>query len=385
MHWRDAQRENITTVEELGKIIPLSQMEYFGLKQIHRKYPVNIPRYYLSLIDPHNENDPIRKMIIPNIEEAEGRGYFDTSGELDNTKITGVQHKYRQTALLLLTNYCFANCRFCFRKRFVGIKDDEVLRDVRAGVAYVKEHPEITNLLLSGGDALSLSNRLISKILRECDSIPHLKYIRIGTRAPVVFPQRVLSDDGLVRILKRHTNPNRRLIIQTHYNHPKEITEEATACIATLIKNGIMTHNQTVLLKGVNDDPHILSDLKSSLISIGVHPYYLFQCRPVLGSLHMQVPIVKGYTIVEEAKSYLSGPAKMFKYIMSHRSGKIEIVGLDDERVYLKYHQAKNPKKVGKFFSLQRVDYACWFDELLHHQEVHQEASGGAENRFPPQ
>lgn len=376
MRWRDSQRENITSVEELGEILPLSQKEYFALKRVHRSYPINITRYYLSLIDPHDEDDPIRKMVIPYIEEVAGRGYIDTSGELDNTKVTGLQHKYRQTALLLLTNYCFANCRFCFRKRFVGVNDDEILRDAKDALRYVGEHPEITNLLLSGGDALSLNNRVISRILSGCDSIPHLKYIRIGTRVPVVFPERVLTDDGLVRILKRHSKTERRIIIQTHFNHPREITEESTRCVDTLLENGMIVHNQMVLLKGVNDDPDVLSSLKRKLMSIGVHPYYLFQCRPVVGTLHLQVPIVRGYKIVEAAKSSLSGPAKMFKYIMSHRTGKIEILGLDDERIFFKYHQAKNRKKFGRFFSLPRVDYACWLDELIHPHEISQEASG---------
>lgn len=376
MHWKEAQKGNITSVEELGKVLSLSRREYFALKRIHRNYPINITRYYLSLIDPHDSEDPIRKMIIPCTEEVAGRGYIDTSGELDNTRVTGLQHKYGHTALLLLTNYCFANCRFCFRKRFVGKKDNEIMQDVRVAIEYVKNRPEITNLLLSGGDALSLSNRLISKILAGTDSIQHLKYVRIGTRAPVVFPERVLTDGGLVNILKRHTNPERRLVIQTHYNHPRELTEESIACLSAFLNNGILVHNQTVLLKGVNDDPSVLAALKSRLISIGVHPYYVFQCRPVFGTLHMQVPIVKGYRIIEEAKSSLSGPAKMFKYVMSHRTGKIEILGVDEEKIYFKYHQAKNKKKMGRFFSLQRIDYACWFDELVHPHEKPLEVSG---------
>lgn len=376
MHWRDAQRENITSVEELREILPLSQKEYFTLKSTHRNYPINVTRYYLSLIDPHDKDDPIRKMVIPSIEELAGRGYVDTSGELDNTKVTGLQHKYRQTALLLLTNYCFANCRFCFRKRFVGVRDDEILRDAKNDLSYVRERPEITNLLLSGGDALSLSNRVISRILSECDSIPHLKYIRLGTRVPVVFPERVLTDPGLLKILKRHSRPKRKLIIQTHFNHPREITKESSRCVEKLLKNGLLVHNQTVLLKGVNDDSEVITDLKRKLISIGAHPYYLFQCRPVRGTLHLQVPIVRGYKIVETAKASLSGPAKMFRYIMSHRTGKIEIVGLDEERVFFKYHQAKNRKKFGRFFSLPRVDYACWLDEFIHPHGIQQEASG---------
>ncbi len=365
-NWKDSLRENITSVDQLRDVMPLSKKEISALERIHRTHPLNITRYYLSLINTDDPRDPIRRMVIPSIEEFAGRGYIDTSGEFDNTKVRGLQHKYRQTALLMLTSYCYAYCRFCFRKRFVGLKDDEILKDVREAVGYIKTHPEITNVLLSGGDALSLSNRLLGKIFRELEGIQHLKYVRIGTRVPVVFPERVLTDRGLVRLLKRHTTPEKRLIIQTHFNHPRELTKEAIECVDTLLGAGLLIHNQTVLLRGVNDDPDTLAELMSGLIKIGVHPYYVFQCRPVVGILHMQVPIARGYRIVERAKSRLSGPAKMFKYIMSHRTGKIEIVGLDDDYIYFKYHQAKDHRKVGKFFSLVRDDTAAWLDELVH-------------------
>ncbi|RMG59225.1 MAG: KamA family radical SAM protein [Deltaproteobacteria bacterium] len=364
--WQELHRQNITSIDELRKHIPLTRKEISALERIHRTHPLNVTRYYLSLINPEDPKDPIRKMVIPSIEEFAGRGYIDTSGEFDNTKARGLQHKYRETALFILTSYCFAYCRFCFRKRFVGVSDAEILKDVREAISYVREHPEITNVLLSGGDALSLSNRLLSRILRDLDEIPHLKYVRIGTRVPVVFPQRITEDRGILRILKRHSRPDRRLIIQTHFNHPRELTEESLACVDALLKAGLLIHNQTVLLRGVNDDPETLSELMRKLIKVGVHPYYVFQCRPVVGILHMQVPISKGITIVEKAKSRLSGPAKMFRYIMSHRTGKIEIVGQDSERIYFKYHQAKDPRRAGKFFSLERDDSACWLDELIH-------------------
>ncbi len=354
----------ICTIEQLKNYVDLSSKEERRLKQIVSSHPMRVTPYYLSLIDWSDPDDPIRKMAIPSMEEFSLHGSYDTSGEAENTKLRGLQHKYRETALILATNQCATYCRHCFRKRLVGLPSHEIIECFEEAINYIKQHEEINNVLISGGDPLILSNEVISTFLSTLSDMNHISFIRFGSRALVTFPSR-FEDKELLSILKKHSRPDRRLYVVTQFNHPREITKQSKKAVDNLINSGVIVNNQTVLLKGVNDNPIILAELQNGLVGIGVNPYYVFQCRPVKRVKHcFQVPLWQGAKIVEKVKELCNGHSKRFKYVMSHKTGKIEILGLIRDEIYFKYHQAKNRKDLGRIFKHKIDEKAGWLDDF---------------------
>jgi len=350
--------------KEFGVRIPPAVKK--KLLKVVEKHPMFIPKYYGKLIDWNNPNDPIKKIIFPSVYELNASGSYDTSGERENTVLTGLQHKYRETALLLVTNRCAGYCRHCFRKRMVGLPTKETVRLFNEALSYIKEHKEITNVLISGGDPLTLPTEVIEHFLKELSKVPHLRYIRLGSRIPVFYPERIYGDKKLLAVLSKYSTPERRVYLVTHFNHPREVTPEARRAVDALLKSGVPVSNQAVLLKGVNDKPEILRELMNRITSAGVIPYYVFQCRPVKRvKHHFQVPLKRGYEVIAKAKQFLDGHAKRFKYVMSHRTGKIEILGVIGNEIFLRYHQAKDPAKVGRIFKRLLTPGASWFDDLL--------------------
>ena len=317
--------------------------------------------YYLSLIDPEDPDDPIRKMSVPTAHELSRDGSFDTSGEMHNTVLPGMQHKYKETVMILSTNQCAMYCRHCFRKRLVGLSEEEICSRIDEMISYIRKHREISNVLISGGDAFMNSNDTISRYLYGLSTIRHLDFIRFGTRVPVTFPQRITSDDELIRILRVYSS-KKKIYVVTQFNHPREITSLSASAVSALLKNGIPVRNQTVLLKGVNDDSRVLGTLMKQLTAIGVLPYYVFQCRPVTGVMnHFQVPLKEGLRIVQDAMQMQNGQGKSFRFMMSHESGKIEILGdLGGGRMLFKYHQAKDCSDAGRIFVKRIADGQCW-------------------------
>ncbi|NAS88951.1 KamA family radical SAM protein [ANME-1 cluster archaeon AG-394-G21] len=365
MAWEKELEESISTIAQLGEYMELDPKKGAILQEIIDIHPMRITRYYMSLIDENDPDDPIRKMAVPSEEELNRAGSYDTSGERENTIMSGLQHKYAQTALILATNRCAMYCRYCFRKRLVGLPTEEIMLRFNGAAKYIEEHEEINNVLITGGDPFILSTEVLSEFLERLSDISHLDFIRFGTRVPVTFPDRILEDDELLTLLGNNSHENRRIYVVTQFNHPREITAKATGAVSRLIRAGVIVDNQTVLLKGVNDDPETLAELQNKLVSIGVIPYYLFQCRPVTRvKSYFQVPLYKGYEIVEAAKKRLNGHSKRFKYMMSHRTGKIEIVGVMDDYIYFKCHQAHVPENIGKFFKRQINKTAGWLDEI---------------------
>lgn len=324
MLWETELKKSIRTIPQLKACLELSPREEKQLKSIIERHPMQITRYYMSLIDPYDPDDPIRKMAVPTLGEFDISGSYDPSGEIVNTKLPGLQHKYKRTALILVTNRCAMYCRHCFRKRLVGLPSDEILRRFGDAARYIEEHREISNVLLSGGDPLTLQTKTLERILERLSSIAHLKFVRIGTRVPCTFPMRLIDDTGLLKVLKRYSRPHRRLFITTQFNHEREVTDRAVEAVRLILRSGVIINNQTVLLKGVNDNAEDLARLQGNLVRVGINPYYVFQCRPVQRvRKHFSVPVAEGYRIVEEAKAMLDGYAKRFKYVMSHRSGKL--------------------------------------------------------------
>lgn len=360
---KEKLHNTITKAEELKDILHLSNEEVVKLDDILERYPMCITPYYLSLIDFDNPNDPIKKMCIPSIDETDLSGSFDTSGEGENTIITGVQHKYKQTVIVLSTNHCAMYCRHCFRKRLVGLSDEEIASHFEEMVEYIKNHKEISNVLISGGDSFLNSNKVIEKYLKELCEIEHLDLIRFGTRIPVVYPERITKDENLKEILKKYSK-KKQIYVVTQFNHPNEVTQEATNAVASLREAGVTVKNQTVLLKGVNDDSQVLGSLLKKITSIGIIPYYVFQCRPVTGVKNQfQVPLKEAIDIVEGAKNLQNGQGKCFRYCMSTVRGKVEILGkVEENKILFKYHQAKYEEDMGKIFVREVDDDQAWLD-----------------------
>ena len=366
MEWQKELKNCITTADQLCDALKLPDEERDKYRSIISRFPMMITPYYFSLIDLKDPEDPIAKMCIPSEEELLQEGSFDTSGESENTKWEGVQHKYRQTALILSTNVCAMYCRHCFRKRLVGLSDAELNKKVDEAAEYVHAHPEITNVLITGGDALMNPNAIIARYLKEFSAIENLDFIRFGSRVPVTFPKRIYEDEELLSLLSEYAGV-KPLYVVTQFNHPREITEESIRAVKALQCRGIQVRNQTVLLRGVNDDPEVLGELLRGLTRIEVVPYYIFQCRPVTGVKgHFQVPLRQGVRIVDEAKALQNGIGKSVRYAMSHPLGKIEILGESEEgKMLFKFHQNKYPEDRSRIFSADIDDETTWLDTEL--------------------
>lgn len=234
MTWSKDLIENITDIGELEAKLRFDRRLTQQMRALCEKFPMSVTRYYLSLIDWSDTDDPIRRMSIPTFLETDMSGEFDTSDEESNTVCQGVQHKYTESALILTTNRCFMYCRHCFRKRLVGRSDEEIAGNLESVVNYIREHTELTNVILSGGDAFTLPTCIIKHYLDVLSRMKHLDLIRIATRSPAVYPMRIYMDEDLLACLKKYSG-KKQLYVVTQFNHPREITPEATAAIRALL------------------------------------------------------------------------------------------------------------------------------------------------------
>jgi lysine 2,3-aminomutase len=350
-------------LRDLDRIPQLSLAERESLREVSDRFAFRANTYYLGLIDWDDPADPIRRIVIPSASELATDGVLDPSDEESVTVVHGAEHKYTTTVLLLVSQTCGTFCRFCFRKRLFMRDNQEVSQDISAGLEYIRSHPEVDNVLLTGGDPLILSTGRLDRILTQLREIEHVRIIRIGSKLPAFNPYRVLDDDRLIEVISRHSQPDRRIYVMAHFNHPNELTEVAIAGLSRLLEAGAIVVNQTPLLQGVNDDPAVISDLFNRLSYVGVPPYYLFQGRPIAGNLSFKVSLRRAHELFEQAKISMSGLAKRARLIMSHSSGKIEILGFLDGRIILRYHQAKDPTRLGRLFAVPYRDEACWLDD----------------------
>jgi KamA family protein len=307
---------------------------------------------------------------MPDIQELGEFGELDASNELSYTVVKGLEHKYQDTALLLVNNVCGAYCRLCFRKRLFTDGNDEVVNDVTEAVAYIKDHPSINNVLLSGGDPLIMSTGKLTRIIEQLREIEHVRIIRIGTKMTAFDPYRILNDPSLLEMLNKYSLPDRKIFVMAHFNHPRELTEPALKGLQLLQKAGAITVNQTPLIRGVNDKAEVVAELFGRLSYNGVVPYYLFLCRPTLGNEPYIVPVEKGLEIFEEARRRLAGLAKQARLCMSHRTGKIEVVGKMDNKIVFRYHRAPNPLDCGRIMMFESDPTAGWLEDYMRPEPV---------------
>jgi len=350
-------------INALEKVSQIPADDRQALEKVCRTFAFRANDYYLSLIDWKDPDDPIRRIIIPHPAELETWGSLDASSEKNYMKVPGLEHKYEHTAILLVNDVCGGYCRFCFRKRlFMHIKD-EVMRDVSPGIEYIRAHPELNNILITGGDPLLLSTNKLEKIIRELRKIDHVNVIRIGSKMPAFDPYRILNDPALMDMLEKYSTYDKKIYLMTHFNHPRELTEPAMQALHMMQKAGVVTANQTPLIHGVNDSPDVLGELLDTLSFIGVPPYYVFQCRPTQGNRHLAVPVERAYEIHEQAKMRGSGLAKRSRLVMSHKLGKIEVLGMTDEHVFFRFHRAANPEDKAYTVVFRRNPEAYWYDD----------------------
>ena len=357
-------KKKIRYIRNVDKLENIPEDVRADLQRVAEKYVFRANDYYLDLIDWKDPEDPIRQLIIPRIEELEDWGKLDASNEAAVTVAKGVQHKYERTVLLLCNEVCGAYCRYCFRKRLFMDENDEVSLDVTEGIDYIRNHPEVTNVLLTGGDPFLMSTRKLVDIFKRLREIDHVDIIRIGTKMPAFNPWRVLDDPALLEAIQTYSTPEKRIYVMAHFDHPRELTEPAIEGLDALMKAGAIVVNQCPLIKGVNDMPGVLGEMYQILERIGVPPYYLFQGRPTEGNEPYEVPLVQGYEIFEAARKVSSGLGRRARFCMSHDTGKVEVCGIDEKFIYTRYQQAKDPKDEFRFQVYHRDDNASWLDQL---------------------
>jgi lysine 2,3-aminomutase len=302
--WNWQVKNRITTVEELKKYVPLTENEEQGVQECLKTLRMSITPYYLSLIDPSNPDDPIRKQSIPvSLElKVSDADLDDPLHEDGDSPVPGLTHRYPDRALLLITDQCAMYCRHCTRRRFAGQNDGAQPVDrIDKAIEYIRSTPVIRDVLLSGGDALLMSDERLEYIISKLREIPHVEIIRIGSRVPVVMPQRITDD--LVNMLKKY-HP---IWLNTHFNHPNEITPESMEACKKMADAGIPLGNQSVLLRGVNDCMHVMKKLVNDLVKIRVRPYYIYQCDLSNGIEHFRTPVSKGIEIIEGLRGHTSG------------------------------------------------------------------------------
>jgi len=304
--WRWQLRHRITTYEQLKEILELTPEEVEGIKQSKGRLALAVTPYFASLMDPSNPNCPIRRQAIPRIEERHisKSDMVDPCGEDKDSPVPGLVHRYPDRVLLLVTDQCAVYCRYCTRRRLVGTNERSITEgNFEEVLKYLKSHRKVRDVLLSGGDPLLLENERLEEILSRIRALPHIELLRIGTRVPVTLPQRITT--GLVRMLRKY-HP---LMMSIHFTHPKEITEAVRGACSDLADAGIPLGSQTVLLKGINDKPHIMRKLVQELLKIRVRPYYIYQCDLAMGTEHFRTSIATGIQIIEKLRGHTTGYA----------------------------------------------------------------------------
>ncbi len=304
--WQWQMRNSVKSLAQLTGKMTLSAEEHAGVLLANTKLAMGITPYFFNLIDPFDPECPIRRQMIPRIEEMTyaPTDMADPCGEDHDMPVPGLVHRYPDRVLFLVTDRCASYCRYCTRSRVVsGVGEQELELDFDRAIEYLQKHTEVRDVLLSGGDALLLSDKKLGDLLRRLRAIDHIEFLRIGSRVPIFLPQRITPE--LCTMLKEF-HP---LWMSVHVNHPKELTTEVREALGRLADAGIPLGNQSVLLKGVNDDPVVMKTLVQKLLRCRVRPYYLYQCDLIQGSSHLRTSVAKGLEIIENLRGHTTGYA----------------------------------------------------------------------------
>jgi lysine 2,3-aminomutase len=343
--WRWQSQNAVRSVRQLRHLLPFTNEELEVIGRLESEYKLAIPPYYFSLINTDDPRDPIRLQSVASPLEAENPSGYELEDPLEEDKdspVPGLTHRYPDRALLVTTHVCTMYCRFCTRKRATMVRGgwDAVSRNDRRMVEYVAAHPEIRDVIVSGGDPITLPIAKLRFFLENLAKIPHVDVIRIGTRTPVTLPMK-LYDPELIDLLASV----KKVWIQTHFNHPREITPEAARVCESLLKAGMPVNNHTVLLAGVNDDLSTMRQLMRGLLRIKVRPYYIFHCDPVIGAGHFRTSVWKGIEIMEGLRGHMSGLGIPTYVVDSpHGGGKIPVmpnylVSASDDAIVLRNYE----------------------------------------------
>lgn len=304
--WKWQLTHTVNSLDDLRQVVNLTDDELEGVKHVKESMPLRITPYYAMLMDPDDPHCPIRMQAVPMSYEMDRSPWDmeDPLAEDEDAPAPGLTHRYPDRVLFLITNQCSMYCRHCTRRRFSGQVGHAVPKpQLDAAIAYIRKTPAVRDVLLSGGDGLLVNDHILEYILSELRAIPHVEIIRIGTRAPVVFPQRIT--ENLCSILRKH-HP---VWLNTHFNHADEITPEAARACEMLADAGVPVGNQTVLMRGINDCPHVMKKLMHGLVKIRVRPYYIYQCDLSEGIGHFRTTVARGLEIMEQLRGHTSGYA----------------------------------------------------------------------------
>ena len=325
--WRWQNRNRIRTLQQLERMVTVTDEERSAILKHQGPLPIGVTPYYMSLLDPANPLQGLRRTTIPTLAEFDRTPgeQDDPLGEDGHSPVPGLVHRYPDRVLLLVTNFCSVYCRYCTRARLVGAAGERALRkaDIDRAIEYIAATPTVRDCLVSGGDPLSLDEERLEYVLSRLRAIPHLEFIRIGSKQPVVQPMRVTPT--LTKMLRRY-HP---LWMSLHFTHPDEITPEVAEACGRLADAGIPLGSQTVLLKGVNDDVATLKKLFHELLKIRVRPYYLYQCDPISGSSHFRTTVDKGLELISQLRGYTTGYA-VPNYVVDAPGGGGKIAMLPD-------------------------------------------------------
>jgi len=341
--WRWQLRHRIVDIDTLGRFLHLSDDERTINDHGMKGFSMAVTPYYASLLDRENPRQPIRRTVVPTIAEkvhSPGEA-IDPLGEDHDSPVPGIVHRYPDRVLFMVTDFCFTHCRYCTRSRLVGSskKGHSAIAQWERAISYIESNHAVRDVLISGGDPLTLPDEALEWLISRLRRIQHVEFLRIGTKAPVVLPQRITS--GLTRMLKRY-HP---LWMSIHFTHPDELTPEVGGACARLADAGIPLGSQTVLLAGVNDNLDTMKRLMHGLLKIRVKPYYLYQCDPIVGSAHFRTPVKKGIEIISGLRGYTSGYAvPNFVIDAPGGGGKIpifpeSIVGRDGDDLLIRNYQ----------------------------------------------
>jgi len=343
-NWLWQLQNRITRREQLEPLLPLTAEERAGVILSNSKLAMSITPYFFGLVERDNPDGPIRRQVIPRVEEMKRSPWEmdDPCGEDSSMPVPGLVHRYPDRVLFLVTDRCAAYCRYCTRSRVVsGVGDQRLDTNYEAAFDYLRQHQEVRDVLLSGGDPLLFADEKLEFLLSRLRAIPHIEFLRIGTRIPIFLPQRITAE--FCAMLRKY-HP---FWISIHANHPREITAEAHAALGRLADAGVPLGNQSVLLRGVNDDPAVMKALVHRLLRARVRPYYIYQCDLIAGSAHLRSSVRKGIEIIEALRGHTTGYAvPQFVIDAPGGGGKVPInpnyvLHMNDDRVLIRNYEGR--------------------------------------------